>query len=104
VRTNPRPGLGCGPFLCHRVGQALLVVEVERNWLMARAKVCALGQLEARYRRMRRVLRVTTAATLSSLTRRVSTCAVANAVPCKASARSRPIRFECFQMGGFLSA
>lgn len=39
----------------------------------------------------RRVLRVTTAATLSSLMRSVSTCAVANSVPCKASARSRSI-------------
>jgi hypothetical protein len=32
----------------------------------------ALGQLEARYRRMRRVLRTTTAATLSNLMRSVS--------------------------------
>ena len=38
---------------------------------------------------MRRVLRVTTAATLSSLMRNVSTWADASAVPCKASARKR---------------
>jgi hypothetical protein len=25
TRTDPHPGLGCGPFLCHRAGQALLV-------------------------------------------------------------------------------
>lgn len=31
ARTNPDPGLGCGPFLCHRAGQALLVVQGERN-------------------------------------------------------------------------
>jgi hypothetical protein len=38
---------------------------------------------------MRRVLRVITAATFSSLMRSVSTCAVASSVPCSASARSR---------------
>ena len=31
ARTNPHPGLGCGPFLCHRAGQALLVAQGERN-------------------------------------------------------------------------
>ena len=71
---------------------ALQGFQGERNWLMACAKISELGQLEARYRRMRRVLRVITAATLSSLMRSVSTCALANAVPCKASARSRSIR------------
>ena len=69
----PHPGLGCGPFLCLRAGQALDEVQGERSWLMAWAKMSALGQCEARYKRMRRVLRVTTAATLSSLMRKVST-------------------------------
>jgi hypothetical protein len=57
--------------LCHRAGQALYEVQGERNWLIARAKMSALGQCEARYRRIPRVLRVTTAATLSSLMRKM---------------------------------
>jgi hypothetical protein len=38
-----------------------------RSARMACAKIGALGQLEAKYSRMRRVLRVTTAASFSSL-------------------------------------
>ncbi len=72
---EPHPGLGCGPFLCLRAGHALYEVQGERSWLMAWAKTSALGQFEARYRRMRRVLRVITAATLSSLMRKVATWA-----------------------------
>src|SRR5215210_7458310 len=90
-RDDPYPDLGCGPVLCQRTGQALYAVQGERSWLIACAKMSALGQLEAKYRRMRRVLRVTTAASLSSLMRSVSTCALARAVPCKANARSRSI-------------
>jgi hypothetical protein len=52
----------------------------ERNWRMAVAKMLALGQLEARYRQMRRVLRVSTAASLSRLILSVSTWAVASAL------------------------
>ena len=85
----PHPGLGCGPILCHRAGQALDEVQGERSWRMAWAKMSALGQCEARYKRMRRVLRVITAASLSSLMRKVSTWADASAVPCKASTRRR---------------
>ncbi len=88
-RNYPNPGLGCGPFWYQRAGHALYGVLGERSSLMACAKMSALGQLEAKYRRMRRVLRVTTAATLSSLMRNVSTWALASAVPCNASARSR---------------
>ena len=47
-RTNLHLGLSCGPFLCHRIVLALLVVQGVRNWRMACAKVCVLGQLEAR--------------------------------------------------------
>lgn len=86
-RNCPYPGLGCGPFWCQRAGHALYEDQGERSWLIAWAKMSALGQLEARYRRMRRVLRVTTAASLSSLMRSVSTWAHARAVPCKASAQ-----------------
>ena len=68
-RNNPHPGLGCGPFWYQRAGQALYGVQGERSSLMACAKMSALGQLEARYRRMRRLLRVTTAATRPSLPR-----------------------------------
>ena len=47
--------------------------KVIASWLMACAKTSALGPCEARYSRMRRVLRVITAATSSSLVRKVST-------------------------------
>ena len=47
---------------------------------MACAKIAALGQFEAKYSRMRRVLRVTTAASLSSLMRSVSIWALASSV------------------------
>ena len=47
----------------------------------------ALGPCEARCRGLRRVWRVTSAATLSNLMRKRSTWAVASAVLCKASAR-----------------
>ncbi len=56
---------------------------------MACAKIGALGQLEAKYSRMRRVLRVTTAASLSKRMRSVSICALASSVPYSARARSR---------------
>ena len=75
--------------MCHRAGQALYDIHGERSWLIAWAKISALGQFDARYSRMRRVLRVTTAATLSSLMRKVSTWADASAVPCSPSARKR---------------
>lgn len=83
-RNYPFPGLGCGPCWYQRAGQALYGVQGERSWRMACAKMSALGQLVARYSRMRRVLRVTTAASLSSLMRSVSTWAQARAVPAKA--------------------
>ena len=57
--------------------------------LIACAKTAALGHLEARYKRMRRVFRVSTSASLSNLIRTVSTCALANSVPCRFNARSR---------------
>ena len=63
----------------------------ERSCLIACVKMSALGQFDARYSRMHRVLLVTTAASLSSLMRSVSTWAQAKAVPCSASARSRSI-------------
>jgi hypothetical protein len=56
---------------------------------MACAEIDAPGRLEAKYERMRCVLRVTTAARLSNLMRKVSIRAAPSTVPCRASARSR---------------
>lgn len=88
VALTPTPAWVAGRFCVIAPARRCWCVQGERSWLMACAKVYALGQLEARYRRMRRVLRVTTAATLSSLMRSVSICAVASSVPCNANARS----------------
>src|SRR5690349_19433032 len=74
------------------------VIARARRWMsfyavpsafIACAKIGALGQLEAKYNRMRRVLRVTTAASFSSRMRNVSICALANSVPLSANARMR---------------
>ena len=60
VALTPTPAWVAGRFCVIAPTRRCWCVQGERSWLMACAKVCALGQLEARYRRMRRVLRVTT--------------------------------------------
>ena len=72
-RNCPTPPWVAGHICVNTQARRWGLDQGERNWRIACAKTSALGQLEARYRRIRRVLRVTTAATLSSFTRSVST-------------------------------
>src|SRR5665213_248609 len=47
--TTPTPTSVAGHFWCHRAGQTLYEVQGGRSWLIAWAKISALGQCEARY-------------------------------------------------------
>ena len=58
--VTPSPTWVAGHICVIARARCCYLIYGERNWRMACAKTSTLGQLEARYRRMRRVLRVTT--------------------------------------------
>ena len=68
--TASSPAWMAGHLGVNAQARHLSGVQGERSWFTACAKMSALGQLEAKYRRMRRVLRVSTAASLRRLMRR----------------------------------